>query len=426
MTDLQDIPRIISVDDHVVEPPDLWQSRLPAKYLDRAPRVIRLKGRLGGGGTGGRSVGFRVTEDGQWCDVWHYDDLVSPFLMLSAAVGFDEVGFNLTTFDEIRPGAWIQSDRLADMDANHVDAAICFPNTIPRFCGQAFLEREDKELAGLCVQAYNDWMIDEWCGVVPGRQIPLIILPLWDPTAAAREIERCAAKGARGLAFSENPEPLGLPTIHDPGRYWDPVMAAAQDTETIVCMHVGSSSTMPSICSDAPALANLTFGAVRAAGTMLSWIFSDYFERMPNLKIALSEGNIGWMPYFLERAEQVVDKQRHWISKTSVQLYDQKAGDSLQADLSRLDVRQVFRDHIFGCFIEETSGLMCLDILGDDNIMIETDYPHSDTTWPDCISVAKKLVEALPPESQYKILRGNAERLFRFTPAEPTGAPGPR
>jgi predicted TIM-barrel fold metal-dependent hydrolase len=132
------------------------------------------------------------------------------------------------------------------------------------------------------------------------------------------------------------------------------------------------------------------------------------------------------MPYFLERAEQVVDKQRHWISKTTMQLYDQKAGPSLQADLSRLDVRQVFRDHIFGCFIEETSGLMCLDILGDDNIMIETDYPHTDTTWPDCISVAKKLVEALPLESQYKILRGNAERLFRFTPAEPTGAPGPR
>jgi predicted TIM-barrel fold metal-dependent hydrolase len=228
------------------------------------------------------------------------------------------------------------------------------------------------------------------------------------------------------VAFSENPEPLGLPTIHDPGRYWDPVMAAAQDTGTIVCMHAGSSSTMPSICSDAPALANLAFGAVRAAGTMLSWIFSDYFERMPALKIALSEGNIGWMPYFLERAEQVVDRQRHWISRTSTEFYNVKAGDSLQADLDRLNVRQAFRDHIFGCFIDETAGLRCLDILGEDNVMVETDYPHTDTTWPDSIGVAKKLVQGLPPETQYKILRGNAERLYRFTPAEPAGGPGPQ
>jgi predicted TIM-barrel fold metal-dependent hydrolase len=309
------------------------------------------------------------------------------------------------------------------MDQAGILASLSFPS-FPRFCGQVFWEAKDKELAHLCVRAYNDWMIDEWCAAVPGRMIPLVIIPLWDPAAAAKEIERCSAKGARGVAFSENPEPLGLPTIHDPGRYWDPVMAAAQDTGTIVCMHAGSSSTMPSICSDAPALANLAFGAVRAAGTMLSWIFSDYFERMPALKIALSEGNIGWMPYFLERAEQVVDRQRHWISRTSTEFYNVKAGDSMQADLDRLNVRQAFRDHIFGCFIDETAGLRCLDILGEDNVMVETDYPHTDTTWPDSIGVAKKLVQGLPPETQYKILRGNAERLYRFTPAEPAGVPG--
>ena len=98
-------------------------------------------------------------------------------------------------------------------------------------------------------------------------------------------------------------------------------MAAAQDLQMVVSMHVGSSSTMPVISSDAPGLANLTFGAVRAAGTMLAWLFSDYFERMPGLKIALSEGNIGWMPYFIERAEQVIDKQRHWAKHTTTSFY---------------------------------------------------------------------------------------------------------
>ena len=172
------------------------------------------------------------------------------------------------------------------------------------------MEAQDKELALLCVRAYNDWMIDEWCGAAPGRYIPLVLIPLWDPTAAAVELERCADKGAHAFAFSENPEPLGLPTIHDPSGYWDPVMQAANDLEMVVCMHVGSSSTVPQIASNVPPLASLTWGANRTSGAMLSWLFSSYLQDLSNLKICLSEGNIGWIPYFLERAEQVLDKQR--------------------------------------------------------------------------------------------------------------------
>jgi predicted TIM-barrel fold metal-dependent hydrolase len=312
--------------------------------------------------------------------------------------------------------------RLEHMDRGGILASLCFPS-FPRFCGQTFWEAKDKELAMLCVRAYNDWMIDDWCGAAPGRYMPLTIIPLWDPVAAAAEIERTAAKGSHAFCFSENPEPLGLPTIHDPNRYWDPVMAAAQDTQSVVCMHVGSSSTMPQISSDAPGLANLTYGAVRAAGTMLAWLFSDYFERMPNLKIALSEGNIGWMPYFIERAEQVIDKQRHWAKRMGTAFYDNKVEtEQVMADLDHLDVRATVRKHIYGCFIEESSGLRSLDIIGEDNVMLETDYPHSDTTWPDCIGVAKKLLADLPVETQYKILRGNAETLFQFTPEVPSPA----
>ncbi len=309
--------------------------------------------------------------------------------------------------------------RLMDMDRAGILGSLCFPS-FPRFCGQVFWEAKDKDLALHCVQSYNDWMIDEWCGTVPGRYIPLIIIPLWDPPAAAVEMERCAAKGATSFAFSENPEPLGLPTIHDPNRYWDPVLAAAQDLQMVVSMHVGSSSTMPTISSDAPGLANLTFGAIRAAGTMLAWLFSDVFERMPGVKIALSEGNIGWMPYFIERAEQVIDKQRHWAKSIGTAFYDNKVStEQVMADLDHLDVRATIREHIFGCFIEESSGLRSLDIIGEDNVMLETDYPHSDTTWPDSIGVAKKLLAEFPAETQYKIQRGNAEKLFRFTPAAP-------
>jgi predicted TIM-barrel fold metal-dependent hydrolase len=394
---------LVSVDDHAIEPPNVWLDRLPSKYKDRAPQMVDTEAGL----------------------VWDYDGVRVPTSGLSVTAGKSKEEFSPdpVTFDQMRPGVYDPIARVADMDRAGILASLCFPS-FPRFCGQVFWEAQDKELALLCVKAYNDWMIEEWCGSAPGRLIPLTIIPLWDPILAAKEIERCAELGSTAIAFSENPEPLGLPTIHDPARYWDPVMAACEATETIVCMHVGSSSTMPQISSDAPMLANLTFGAVRAAGTMLAWIFSDYFERMPNLKIALSEGNIGWMPYFLERAEQVIDKQRHWALTTTLDMLGGNQGTNNTADLFKLDVRQVFRDHIFGCFIEETSGLQNLAILGEDNIMVETDYPHSDTTWPDCIGVAKKLVEGLPERTQYKILRGTAEKLFRFTPIEPEYGPG--
>ena len=187
------IPRIISVDDHVVEPPDLWSSRLPAKYEQRGPRIVREKGSYDVAKTG---LVWTAHDAGEWADVWHYDGIVSPLMKLSAAAGFDELGFGAVTFDQIRPGCWQQKERLADMDANHMDASICFPNTLPRFCGQTFAERDDKDLALLCVRAYNDWMIDEWCaGDGKGRLIPLAMVPLWDPQLAADEVRRCAADG---------------------------------------------------------------------------------------------------------------------------------------------------------------------------------------------------------------------------------------
>ena len=392
-----DLDWLVSVDDHVIEPPNVWLDRLPAKYHDVAPRMI---------------------DDTNWV----YEDKKVPTSGLSVTIGKRKEDYTPlgVPYSEMAPGAYDPKARIEDMNRAGILGSLNFPS-FPRFCGQIFWEAKDKELAHLCVQAYNDWMIDEWCGAAPGRFIPLIIIPLWDPPMAAKEMERCAAKGARSFAFSENPEPLGLPTIHDPGRYWDPVMAAAQDLQMVVSMHVGSSSTMPLISTDAPGLANLTFGAIRAAGTFLAWIFSDYFERMPGLKIALSEGNIGWMPYFIERAEQVIDKQRFWAANTSTAFYQNEVKtEQVMANLETLNVRETIRNHIWGCFIEESSGLRSLDIIGEDNIMVETDYPHSDTTWPDCIGVARKLVANLTPEQQYKILRGNAEKLYRFTPQVPT------
>jgi predicted TIM-barrel fold metal-dependent hydrolase len=386
---------LISVDDHVLEPPHLWVDRVPQADCDRAPHM-------------------EVDDTG--LDFWVYDGKKFPSSGLSAVAGKAKEEFSPEPlpYSEMRPGCYDPTARLEDMDRAGILASLCFP-TLPRFCGQLFMEASDREFGFVCLQAYNDWMLEEWCGAAPGRYIPLVLIPMWDPALAVREMQRCAAKGATAFAFSENPAPLGLPTIHDPNRYWDPVMAAANDLEMVVCMHVGSSSQVPKIAPDSPFMANLAWGAMRTSGTMLSWLFSGLFQRFGNLKIALSEGEIGWMPYYLERAEQVLFKQRYWVQRGS-QFMDHATTD---VDLDTLDIRALFRDHVFGCFIDDAHGIASLDELGVDNVMCETDYPHPDSTWPDCIKVVKEQISHLEPEIQYKLLRGNAERLYRFTPAEP-------
>ena len=248
---------LVSVDDHVIEPANVWVDRASAKYRDDVPASDR------------RQVGVRREDGRHLRSLGHDREAQGGVHAEPGAVLGDARG-------RVRPR------RSPRGHGPRRDPRIVVLPVVPALLRPGVLGGAGQGTrAAHCVQSYNDWMIDEWCGTAPGRYIPLIIIPLWDPAAAAVEMERCAAKGATAFAFSENPEPLGLPTIHDPNRYWDPVLAAAQDLQMVVCMHVGSSSTMPTISSDAPGLANLTFGAVRAAGTMLAWLFSDVFERMP-------------------------------------------------------------------------------------------------------------------------------------------------
>ena len=391
------IPRIISVDDHVVEPPDLWTSRLPSKYADRCPRVERDSAVFNF--EGGVFSYEKGVKNGSPCDWWLYDDLIYPFPKLSAAVGFENLDVEPVTFDEIRPGSWKQTDRLADMDANHVDVSICFPNVLPRFCGQTFLEREDKDLALLCVKAYNDWMIDEWCeGEGKGRLIPLTLIPLWDPVAAAEEVHRCANKGSFAVAFSENPYHLGLPSVHDENHFWDPFFTACQETETVICMHIGSSSKMPSTSPDAPFSVSSTITFANAMGSMCDYILSGIFVRFPKLRIAYAEGQVGWMPYVVERMDKI---------------WEERGDASFGIDLPNPPSSYI-PNHIWGCIFDDEIGLKNRDIIGMNQICFEVDFPHADTTFPNTLKVATEICEAagLSEDEIYRLMRGNAIDCF--------------
>jgi predicted TIM-barrel fold metal-dependent hydrolase len=392
---MTELPRIISVDDHVVEPAHLWDTWLPARFRDRGPRVERR-------GIGSiRHVGGGVYEQtftpgGPLADCWVYEDLVYINKRHVAAVGYDRDEMEMVpiTYDEMRPGCYEPKARLDDMDLNWVDASLSFP-TFPRFCGQTFLEAKDRDLAHACVVAYNDWMMEEWCADSGGRLIPLCLIPLWDPDLAASEVRRNAARGCHAVCFSEIPSHLGLPSIHTP--HWDPFFAACEETETTVCMHIGSSSRMPATSPDAPNAVAATLSFNNAMASLSDYLFSGVLVRFPRLKLAYSEGQIGWLPYVLERADNVWRDHRAWVG----------VKDIVPEPPSTYYYRQVF-----GCFFKDRHGLESLDRVGVDNITFETDYPHTDSTWPETKQIATDMMSDLDDDAIYKIVRGNAIRML--------------
>jgi predicted TIM-barrel fold metal-dependent hydrolase len=296
----------------------------------------------------------------------------------------------------MRPGCYDPKARVDDMELNWVEASLSFPS-FPRFCGQTFLEAKDSELAEACVYAYNDWMVDEWCGDSGGRLIPLPIIPLWEAELAAAEVRRNASRGARAVCFSEIPAVLGLPSIHT--RDWDPFFTACAETGTVVCMHIGSSSKMPATSADAPVAVAATLSFGNAMSSLTDFLFSGVLVRFPDLKLAYSEGQIGWIPYILERADDVWLEHRAWGG----------VRDIVPEPPSTYYYRQVF-----GCFFRDRHGIESLKTVGVDNTTFETDYPHTDSTWPHTKKVAQELMAGLTDDVVYKLVRGNAIRMLEL------------
>ncbi|HUP76407.1 MAG TPA: amidohydrolase family protein [Acidimicrobiales bacterium] len=396
------VPPIISVDDHVVEPAHTWERWLPAKYREKGPHVERH--RIGGlVYKGGLNYEYEIDPadgSGDLCDIWMYEGGLYPHKRHVAAVGFARDDMTLTpiTYDEMRQGCWDPKHRLEDMTLDHVDKSLAFP-TFPRFCGQTFYEAKDRETALECVYAYNNWMIEEWCGDSGGRLLPLQIIPLWDAELAAAEVRRNSARGCHAVCFSEIPTHLGLPSIHSGA--WDPFFAACDETQTTVCMHIGSSSKMPAASPDAPAAVNATLSFNNSFASLTDFLFSGVFIKFANLKVAYSEGQIGWVPYLLERADDVWMQHRAWGG----------VKDKIPNPPS-----SYYYDHVYCCFFRDRHGLISLDVVGEDNITFETDYPHTDSSWPDTKEIAEAMFAGLTDEQIYKAVRGNAIRMLGLEP----------
>ncbi len=368
--------RLFSADDHIIEHATVWTDRLPSKYRDVGPRVV---------------------DEGHQ-EVWLYEDKRNLCMGLNAVVGRpkEELNPDPIRFSEMRAGCYDPKERAKDMLLDGIYASVLFP-TLPRFAGTLFLEFKDKELASLCVQAYNDFMIDEWCAAGPeGMFVPTIIVQLWDPELAAQEIRRCKAKGAVALSFPENAVSLGLPSYWD--AWWDPIWRACEETGLVLCLHIGTSGTIPQPSPDAPDMLSYSLLQVGSIMSSVNLMMSPVCRKFPDLQFVFSEGGIGWLPNALERAD------RMWLRH------------KLYANLDDILPSQVFRKNMYLCMIEEPVCLGFRDHIGLDRIMWECDYPHTDTTWPDSRSIAQSVFDEANC-SQHEIdaiAFGNAERVFNW------------
>jgi predicted TIM-barrel fold metal-dependent hydrolase len=217
----------------------------------------------------------------------------------------------------------------------------------------------------------------------------------------ADDIHQAAEKGCHAVSFSENPEKLKLPSLHN--EHWDPFWSACCDEGTIVCMHIGSSSTLVVTSVEAPIDVLISLQPINIVQAAADLLWSPVLRKFPTLKFALSEGGIGWIPYFLDRVDWIYQRHHQWTG--------QDFGDMLPS--------QVFRDRIVTCFIDDPSGLESRHRVGVDTICWECDYPHSDSTWPMSAETLAKSLNPLDDLTRAEldaITHGNAMRHFRYDP----------
>jgi len=368
---------IVSVDDHITEPPDMFDKHLGGKDLETAPK-------------------FGTDENGK--SFWTYQGMFMPSVGLNAVVGrpLEEYGMEPNSLEDMRKGVYDVHARIDDMNANGVAASLNF-GTCVGFDGGKFHEAPDKGLALKHLRAYNDWHIDDWCGAYPGRFIPCGLLPTWDVPSAVAEIKRIAAKGCTAVSLNENPTKQGLPSIHN--SYWEPVWRAIAEEDMTICLHIGAGNPVPHASMETPIEAWITTMPMSSAVGAADWLHLNALHEY-DLKIALSEASIGWIPYFLERADFSHSRHKYWTHN----------------HFNGLKPSERFKKHFMLCFIDDAYGLENLKHLNEDMVAYECDYPHSDTLWPECPENLWEQVKHLSSAQIDKVTHLNAMRWFRFDP----------
>ena len=373
---------LFSVDDHIVEPAHVWTDRVSAKFKDRVPHVVEIDGR----------------------QIWEWEGGRELTMGLNAVAGKprEEWGMEPARFEDMIPGCYNPVERRKDLLSNGIFASVSFP-TLPGFGGRKFATWPDKELALVCVQAWNDYMIDEWCAAGPDVFVPMHILPVWDIDLAIKEHQRMVAKGSKAICFIEDPYVVELPSFH--GGYWEPLFAAAQADQTPICMHIGSGGAaidltkLNAVGGEMPnPMTEIAAAFAMAARSACNLMVSPLLRKYPDAKVVWSEGGIGWIPAALERADRQWERHQYWSHVENAQILPST----------------VARRSMYFCMIEEPIGIKYRHDFEVDNILWESDYPHADTPFPKTQMTTKEVFDGVPQDEVDKITHKNAEKLFHF------------
>lgn len=367
---------VISVDDHVIEPPDMFEGRIPKKFAELGPVVVEL-------------------ENGT--QLWRIEDQLVPNIGLNATVGKEE---GSTTepqrFDEMRRGTWDIEERIRDLDIDGVWASLCFPSALSGFAGWKYSRLKNQEFGLAVMHAWNDWMIEEWAGPHPDRIIPCQITWLNDPAIAAEEIRRNAERGFKAVSFTQAPHQLGYPSLYS--GHWDPLFRACEETETVVCLHFGTGAPSEAdMAPDAPTDPFVFLLPFQGVFAIADWIFSEVPLRFPGLKVALSECGIGWVPFAIDRLDYL-EVRRKGLKRWS--------GTEMTA-------AECLTKTFWFCALGDRAGYQMRDLIGVDHILSESDYPHEDTTWPNTQAFLNAALGDLPAHDRDLITYKNAASLFR-------------
>jgi uncharacterized protein len=371
--------KFISVDEHVQEHPEVWTKRLSRpKWGERIPHVER------------NSKGVeRWLVDGREIDLAGVAD---------CGAAMAERTQNPQRWVDVPAAVYDPKERLRAMDAAGIDYAVLYP-TVAGVGGQSFGRMEDRELELACVQAYNDWLLEEWSGASE-RFIPQCITPLGPVDAVVKEIRRCVAKGHRGVIYPSIPMELrDVPHIND--STYDPIWATCQELTVPICFHAGASSQIqiPAYDGYSPALAAAVQSITRPASSvsvLVNLLISKILMRFPQLKVVLAESGLGWGAYLLEYTDF------------------QATGDQLPQNGYDLMPSELFKRQCYLVGWYDKASLRVRRYVGTENILWSSQFPQATSTWPKTKEALTRSFEGVDEGDKRKILWENAAKLYKI------------